>query len=118
MMNKFMKVSLIVAVYKDIEALDLIVQNLKLQTYKNFELVIAEDNNAAEMKEYIAGITGIEVKHTFQDDLGIRKTRSINNGILAAEGEYLIFIDGDCIPYTRFIESKSNTRLLLQEYHY
>lgn len=99
------RVSLIVAVYTDIESLDLIVQALKTQTYKNFEVVIVEDNNSSEMKEYISRIKGLDVKHTFQEDLGIRKTRSLNNGILASEGEYLIFIDGDCIPYSTFIES-------------
>ena len=46
-----MQVSLIVAVYKDIEALSLIVKALKLQTYKNFELIIAEDNKSKKMIE-------------------------------------------------------------------
>lgn len=100
-----MKVSLIAAVYKDIEALDLIVTALKTQTYKNFELVVAEDNDSAEMKAYVQSIEGIEVKHTFQEDDGIRKARSQNNGIHAATGEYLIFIDGDCVPYSTFIEA-------------
>ncbi len=99
------KVSLIVAVYKDIEALDLIIQALKTQTYKNFEVVIAEDNDSKKMKDYVSSIQGLNVKHTFQEDLGIRKTRSVNNAILASDGEYLIFIDGDCIPYSTFIES-------------
>lgn len=100
-----MRVSIIVAVYTDIEALDLIIENLKIQTYKNFEIVIVEDNNSEEMKNYISKIKSLDVKHTFQKDIGIRKTRSVNNGILASEGDYLIFIDGDCIPYSTFIES-------------
>ncbi|MGR0279233.1 glycosyltransferase [Marinomonas dokdonensis] len=100
-----MKVSLIVAVYKDIEALDRIVEALKHQTYKNFELIVAEDNNAKEMKEYVESIQGLNVLHTHQEDQGIRKARSQNNAILAATGEYLIFIDGDCVPYTNFIEN-------------
>jgi len=99
-----MKVSVIVAVYKDFEALDLIVNALKKQTYSNIELVVAEDNNAAEMKAYVEAIEGLEVKHTVQEDIGIRKARSQNNGILASTGDYLIFIDGDCIPYTTFVE--------------
>jgi len=37
--------------------------------------------------------------------MGIRKTRSLNNGILESKGEYLIFLDGDCIPYTTFVEA-------------
>ena len=102
--NKFL-VSLIIAVYKDIDALDLIIQSLKTQSYKNFEVIIAEDNNSTEMKNYVSKIEGLQVKHTSQDDNGIRKTRSLNNGILVSEGEYLVFIDGDCIPYSTFIES-------------
>ena len=38
-----MLVSVIVAVYKDIEALELIMKSLNYQTYRNFELVVAED---------------------------------------------------------------------------
>lgn len=100
-----MKVSLIVAVYKDIEALSLIVESLKTQTYKNFELIVAEDNNSIEMREFISSIKDIEVIHTNQDDIGIRKARSQNNAILASTGDYIIFIDGDCIPYSSFIEN-------------
>ena len=100
-----MRVSLIVAVYKDIEALDLIVQALREQTYKNFELIVAEDNNSQVMREYIGTIKDIDIKHTFQEDTGIRKMRSLNNAIIASEGEYFIFIDGDCIPYSTFVES-------------
>jgi len=100
-----MRVSLITAVYKDLEALDLIVKSLKQQDYEDFELVVAEDNDAVETAEYINSISGIDVKHTTQKDLGIRKARSVNNGILAATGEYLIFIDGDCVPYHNFISS-------------
>ena len=103
--NTPIKVSVIVAVYTDIEALDLIISALKVQTYKNFEVVIAEDNDSIEMKNYISKIKGLDVKHTFQEDKGIRKTRSLNNGILASDGDYLIFIDGDCVPYSTFIES-------------
>ena len=100
-----MKVSIIVAVYKDIQALDLIVQALEHQTYKNFELVVAEDAANDAMREYLSSVKTIAIKHTVQEDKGVQKARSQNNGILAADGELLIFIDGDCIPYTTFIEA-------------
>jgi len=101
-----MKVSLIIAVYKDIEALKLIFQALEKQTYKNFEVIVAEDNNSLEMKQFLDNYKGtLKTLHTYQEDLGIRKARSLNNAILASNGDYLIFIDGDCIPYTNFIEN-------------
>ena len=100
-----MKVSVIIAVYKDVQALELIIESLKQQTYKNFEVIIAEDGQDEHMKAFVNSITSLEVKHTTQEDLGIRKTRSLNNGIIASSGKFLIFIDGDCIPYSTFIES-------------
>jgi len=98
-------VSLIAAVYKDLEALKLIVKSLEKQTYTNFELIVAEDNDSQEIRDYIKSVNSIKIKHTQQEDNGIRKSRSINNAILASSGDYLIFIDGDCIPYTTFINS-------------
>ena len=100
-----MKVSVIIAVYKDVEALELIIESLKNQTYKNFEVIIAEDGQDEKMQAFIKSIKDLDIKHTTQEDIGIRKTRSLNNGIISSEGEFLIFIDGDCIPYSTFIES-------------
>jgi len=101
------KVSLIVAVYKDIKALELILDSLLDQTYTNFEVVVAEDAQREEMLNFISFAKEyypFEIKHTCQEDIGVRKARSQNNAILVAEGEYLIFIDGDCLLYSTFIE--------------
>lgn len=99
-----MKVSVIIAVYKDVEALELIIESLKNQTYKNFEVVIAEDGQDEKMQAFIKSIKNLDIKHTTQEDIGVRKSKSQNNGIKTSSGEYLIFIDGDCILYSDFIE--------------
>jgi glycosyltransferase involved in cell wall biosynthesis len=100
-----MKISIIIAVYQDIKALDLIISTLRYQTYTNFEIIIAEDGCDEKMQAYVQNIHGLNIKHTTQDDLGVRKARSQNNAVLASTGEYLIFIDGDCPLYCTFIES-------------
>lgn len=100
-----MKISLIIAVYKDVEALKLIMDALRYQTYRNFEVVIVEDGENPQMRKYIESIKDFSIKHTTQEDRGIRKTRSLNNGIIASSGDFLIFIDGDCVPYSTFVES-------------
>ena len=100
-----MRVSIIIAIYKDIEALQLIIDSLKRQSYTNFEVIVAEDNNSKEVSDYIKSISGIDVLHTTQEDIAIRKSRSQNNAILKSTGEYLIFIDGDCVLYKDFISS-------------
>ncbi|PLY10998.1 MAG: glycosyl transferase family 2 [Arcobacter sp.] len=99
-----MKVSIIIAVYKDVEALELIIESLRHQTYKNFEVIIAEDGKSEEMKTFVATVKDLDIKHTTQEDNGVRKSNSQNQGIRASSGEYLIFIDGDCTLYIDFIE--------------
>ena len=99
-----MKVSIIIAFYKDLEALDLIFKALRRQTYKNFEVVVAEDNNAPETKAFLASQKGLEVMHIYHPDTGRTKAAAQNKAVCVATGEYLIFIDGDCIPYSTFIE--------------
>lgn len=103
--NQSLRISLITAFYKDINALQLIIDSLRIQDYDNFELIVAEDNNDPAIETYLQTITDIDIIHTRQDDLGIRKSRSQNNAIIKSTGDYLIFIDADCIPYRTFISS-------------
>ena len=41
-----MKVSIIITVYKDTQALELILKALENQTYQNFEVIISEDDKS------------------------------------------------------------------------
>jgi len=102
-----MKASLIIAVYKDVRALELILESLVTQTHKDFEVIVAEDGESEEMLVFVTQAQKkypFVIKHTRQEDNGVRKARSQNNAIVASEGEYLIFIDGDCLLYSGFID--------------
>ena len=105
---KNIRISLIAAFYKDLTALELIVDALKKQNHKNFELVVAEDNNDPATAEFLETIKDIDIIHTTQADQGIQKARSLNNAILASTGDYLIFIDGDCIPCKGFLHAHAS----------
>lgn len=103
-----MKVSLIIAVYKDIEALELIFDSLVHQSYTNFEVVVAEDGESNIVREFIIKAHNkydFAIVHTTQEDNAVQKSKSQNQGIRASSGEYLIFIDGDCILYENFIKN-------------
>jgi len=103
--NQSLRISVIAAFYRDTNALELIIDSLRTQDYDNFELIVAEDNNDPAIEAYLQTITDIDIIHTKQDDIGIRKSRSQNNAIIKSTGDYLIFIDADCIPYRSFISS-------------
>jgi len=99
-----LKVSLIIAFYKDLEALDLIFNALRLQTYKNFQVVVAEDNDSPDTKAFLTKQTGLDIAHVYHPDIGRTKAAAQNKAVCASTGDYLIFIDGDCIPYSTFME--------------
>jgi glycosyltransferase involved in cell wall biosynthesis len=46
-------ISLIIAVYKNIPALDLILQSVQKQTFRDVEVIIAEDGEDLLMKSFI-----------------------------------------------------------------
>ena len=104
-------VSLIIAVYRRNDFLRLILRALELQTFRNFEVIVAEDCRDEEtvvlLAEYCArGI--LPIKHVAQDDIGFRKNRIMNAAIKVARAEVLVFLDGDCIPHRNFVAAYAN----------
>jgi len=102
-----MKISVIIAFYKNLPFLDLIIAGLKRQTYDNFEVIIAEDDDAPATIAYIAKMSArlpFPLKHVSQKDDGFRKNRILNAAIRTSEGEFLTFLDGDCIPHTQWLK--------------
>jgi glycosyltransferase involved in cell wall biosynthesis len=77
------------------------------QSFRDFELVIADDGSSdgiAELLERSRGELGTAVQHVRQPDEGFRKALALNRAILRARGDWLIFTDGDCIPSRTFVE--------------
>jgi glycosyltransferase involved in cell wall biosynthesis len=100
-------ISLIITVYKRIDFLELILQSLDKQTFKNFEVIIAEDNNDPRTVEFINKARFLHrynIQHVNQEDIGFRKTRILNTAVRTAIGEQIVFIDGDCILHKHFMK--------------
>ena len=98
-----MKVSLIIPTYKDTVALKLILDALEFQTYKNFEILISEDDDSIETKLLLKNYkSSYEITHYSHENIGNRKPKAVNNCIVLSKGDYIILIDGDTIPFTTF----------------
>jgi glycosyltransferase involved in cell wall biosynthesis len=108
-----MQISLIIAYYKNLKALKLIFQALEKQTFKDFEVIIAEDDNMPETNTFVNELrlnTNLCVKHVNQaKDDGFRKTQILNRAISVSAGNFLVFIDGDCIPHRDFLLAYSQS---------
>jgi len=100
--------SIIISVYNKIYELELIFYALSVQSYKFFEIIIAEDGMSADMKKLIndwQNKNEFPIKHLTQEDKGFRKNKILNEAIRNASTDYLIFFDGDCIPHSGFVKA-------------
>jgi glycosyltransferase involved in cell wall biosynthesis len=76
------------------------------QSFKNFEIIIADDGSTKETEaiiEQFKNTSNVSITHVWQEDKGFRKTIILNKAIQKTQASYLIFTDGDCIPRADFV---------------
>ena len=99
-------ISILLATYNWPQALELVLESLNAQTDKDFEVLIADDGSRSDTAHLINAFTKIAnfpIQHLWQEDLGFRKTTILNQAIKRARGDYLVFLDGDCITQPDFV---------------
>lgn len=100
------QLSVIIAAYNHFEWLRLVLEGLRNQTVTGFQIVIADDGSddvtVRQIRDYIAAHPAMNIIHVWQEDDGWRKNLALNKAVSAATGEYLCFLDADCIPAPRW----------------
>ncbi len=113
------KITVVIAVYNNPKWLRLILESLRTQRLRSLslpemEIVIADDGsseeNVRQLQAYISGHPEMNILHAWHPDKGWRKNAALNNALRMTSGEYVIFIDGDCIPHPLFIEDHLRLR--------
>ena len=87
---------------------------MKGKLKKLLNLVIADDGSKEEVVKEIENIASnysFRTKHIWHPDKGFRKNKILNRAILASSSDYLIFIDADCVPHSKFVEEHINEKL-------
>jgi len=98
-------ISVVVATYNYLASLKLCIASLERQTFAPFEVIIADDGSGEDVVRWLREYSGpLRIKHIWQEDQGFRKCKILNKAILAAEAEYLVFIDADCIQAEDFLQ--------------
>lgn len=99
--------TVLIATYNYLSALQLCLASLERQSYTDFEVLIADDGSGPEVGEWIKMYrqnVPFAIHHLWQEDQGFRKCRMLNRAILEAKGEYFVFLDADCILAKDFLE--------------
>jgi glycosyltransferase involved in cell wall biosynthesis len=95
-----MRLSVIVLTYNWPPALDLVLRALARQSVLPYEVIVSDDGSTAETRELLqrhAQNFPVRLVHLWQPDDGARMSRARNCGIAAAQGDYVIFLDGDMV---------------------
>ncbi|MGM9958221.1 MAG: glycosyltransferase family 2 protein [Erysipelotrichaceae bacterium] len=101
-------VSVVIATYKRDDALRNALHSLTTQTYKNFEVVLVDDNDNSEWTAKVQGIVNsfsslLNINYLINEhNMGSAATR--NRGIAKAKGKYITFLDDDDVYLPQKIE--------------
>jgi glycosyltransferase involved in cell wall biosynthesis len=99
-------ISLIISTYNWPEALQAVVEGCFAQTDRNFEIIVTDDGSGESTRACIDKLrerSPVPLRHVWQPDDGYRLAMARNQGILASKGDYIVVLDGDCIPQPDFI---------------
>ena len=103
-----MRVSLIISTYNRADALQLVMDSVSKQLSYPHEVLIADDGSSDDTAQVIKSFNQnsvIKFEHLWQADEGFRLSKVRNMALAKANGDYIIFIDGDMVLHPRFVES-------------
>jgi glycosyltransferase involved in cell wall biosynthesis len=111
-------VSIIIPVYNSENYIDITVQSIKNQTYKNWEAIFiddcSKDNSSLIIKNY--SIVDKRIKYfKLPENLGAAAAR--NFGLEKATGQFIAFLDDDDLWFPQKLESQINY-MLVNNYHF
>ena len=100
--------SVIVGTYNDLDILETSLAALAVQSFHDFEVVLADDGSSQEYApilktwapRFVHGIA-----HATHDKKGFRKARILNRAIQSSRFSRLIVLDMDCLPHRDFIRN-------------
>ena len=98
--------SIVVTTYNSPAALRASLRSLARQTDFGFEAVVADDGFTAETADMLSGLCEtlpFSLRHVRQEDRGFRPGRARNLAVAESRGDYLVFIDGDCLVLPDFV---------------
>lgn len=121
-------ISIIISTYNRPDALALVLKALALQDCSSFETIVADDGSTKETSDTLHHLQRqmpYPISHVWHEDEGFRLAAIRNKAAARAKGDYLVFLDGDCIPLKSFVRRHiklakcqwfvSGNRILLNE---
>ncbi len=104
--SSLMRISVAVITYNWPRALELVLRALAAQTELPYEVIVTDDGSQPATRELLLRLAHdypTRLVHLWQPDEGARMSRARNCAIAAAQGDYLVLLDGDMVVDRHFI---------------
>ncbi|SFW11542.1 Glycosyl transferase family 2 [Sinomicrobium oceani] len=101
------KISVIISTYNAEAWLEKVLWGYNAQTFRDFEMVIADDGSRPSTKALLDRMQAevfYPIIHVWQEDEGFQKSRILNKAVERCAAEYIVMSDGDCVPRKDFLE--------------
>ena len=101
-----MLISVIVTTYNRPDALARVIGGLYAQRRPADEIIVADDGSTGSTRDLVEKMqkrAGVATTHVWQPDEGFRLAQIRNEALRVCRGDYVIFLDGDCIPDPDFV---------------
>lgn len=104
---------MVVATYNRPDALGAVLEGLAHQNDCAFEVIVADDGSTPEtgllVKAY-AKRAPFPVHHVWHEDAGFRAGAIRNRAVTATSSDYVLFLDGDCVPRPNLVAAHRRLR--------
>jgi len=101
-----MKLSVIVTTYNRPDALGAVLAALSRQSDLPLEVLVADDGSGEATRECVRAWQAqatFPIRHVWHEDEGFRAAAIRNRAAAQAQGEVLVFLDGDSVPFADFV---------------
>jgi glycosyltransferase involved in cell wall biosynthesis len=101
-----MRIALITTTYNRPDALAAVLEGCLKQTDPDFEVIVADDGSTRDTSDLVAAYKArapFTLKHVWQEDAGFRAAAIRNRALASTDADYIVFIDGDCVPPPDFL---------------
>jgi glycosyltransferase involved in cell wall biosynthesis len=105
-LSKLTRVTLVISTFNAPEALEKVLAGVCGQLVSPLEVLVADDGSSQSSIDLVEAWKtrlSIPLTHVWQPHEGFRKAHVLNQAILRAKGDYLVFLDGDCVPHAEFV---------------
>ncbi len=103
-----MKIAFVVLTYNRPDALLAVLRALAPQCPSDAVVIVADDGSRAEavvaMREGLPKFA-CPVRHVWNPDVGFTASRARNLGAFDSHADYVVFLDGDCVPSPHFVRA-------------